>query len=365
MNIKTAIFTIACLSAFAAGGWFSVRTLPSPPPAKMSAALNVSKSAVLSAPQMSLPPFEIVDGESVVQLSGDVQRAAQVKVVPLKGLEDKATIDAAASVIDLQPLFDLRSRLTVARDALEGAGAAAQTSREQFDRTKVLFAQKAISQREFQLSEAAMKADRETLEAATASHQGLVQNATLHYGPVIADALTAVSSDIIQNLLAGTITLYVVSLPGDHAPAAPAHIKIKVPGWTYLDASLLSPSPRADPVVQGQPYFYIAKASIPVGIQAIAKVPVSDKAMFGVLVPDRSIVWYAGLPWVYVKTDPEHFTRRLVADAKSAAGGGTFAAGKLRPGDMVVVSGAQLLLSQELKPRDITQQCPDPPECDG
>jgi len=35
-----------------------------------------------------------------------------------------------------------------------------------------------------------------------------------------------------------------------------------------------------------------------------------------------------------------------------------------RAGDDVVIRGAQLLLSEELRPQGITTQCKDPPECD-
>ena len=301
----------------------------------------------------------------MVLLSVDVQRAAQIQVASLKEIEVKPTIDAFASVIDLQPLFDLRSRISNARDTLEGATAAAVTSREQYERMKTLFEQKSITPKDFQLAEAAMKGDQETLDAAAASRESLAESATLQFGPLIADALETASSDLIQKLLTRINTLFVVSLPGDQVHSAPEKIMIDVPGAASYDASLLSASPRSDPAVQGQPYFYIAMASVPFGAHAFAKVQVSNKAESGVLIPDDAVIWYGGLRWVYVRTAPERFTRRLVADARTTADHGVFSTGSLKPGDMVVIMGAQLLLSQELKPRDITQQCPDPPACDG
>jgi hypothetical protein len=36
----------------------------------------------------------------------------------------------------------------------------------------------------------------------------------------------------------------------------------------------------------------------------------------------------------------------------------------LHAGDQVVIDGAQLLLSEELRPQGIATACKDPPECD-
>ena len=357
--------SIGCVAAFATSGWFAAQALPGAPWGDLLNIAGFSQVASPAAPQVEPPPFEIVNGESVVVLSTDVQRAARIEIAPLEGAEEIATVDAFASVIDLQPLFDLRARLSMARDTLDGARATAETSRVQYERTKALLAQNALAQKDLQLAEATMQADQAKLDFEIASRDGLAESASLQFGPLIADALKTASSDLLQKLLTGKNTLFVVSLPGDQISSAPEHIRIDVPGTTSSAASLLSSSPRADPAVPGQPYFYIAEGSVPVGAHARARVAVSDRAVSGVLVPDDAIIWYGGLRWVYVRTAPERFTRRLVANAQASADRGILSTGSLKPGDMVVVLGGQLLLSQELKPRDITQQCPDPPACDG
>jgi hypothetical protein len=68
----------------------------------------------------------------------------------------------------------------------------------------------------------------------------------------------------------------------------------------------------------------------------------------GVIVPAQAVVWHAGKAWAYVKQDQQTFARYEVSAAEELDGG-WFSAGGLRAGDEVVVSGSQLLLSEELK----------------
>ena len=69
----------------------------------------------------------------------------------------------------------------------------------------------------------------------------------------------------------------------------------------------------------------------------------------GVIVPAGAVVWHAGKAWAYVKDDDEEdsFARFEVSTSDEMEGGWFNAAGF--DDDEVVVSGAQLLLSEELK----------------
>jgi hypothetical protein len=70
----------------------------------------------------------------------------------------------------------------------------------------------------------------------------------------------------------------------------------------------------------------------------------------GVAVPATAIIWYAGLPWIYVKTGDTEFVRRPVENHREQAERWLVPTG-FRPGEHVVVVGAQMLISQELKGR--------------
>lgn len=54
-------------------------------------------------------------------------------------------------------------------------------------------------------------------------------------------------------------------------------------------------------------------------------------------IPESAVVWLDGKPWIYVEEAPGHFVRR------------EFEASRIAPDARVVISGAQMLLSQEFR----------------
>ena len=66
------------------------------------------------------------------------------------------------------------------------------------------------------------------------------------------------------------------------------------------------------------------------------------------MLPRTAVVRYASRAWVYVQTSDEVFTRRE-ASLVSPTPDGWFVKTGFAPGDPVVVTGAQTLLSEELK----------------
>jgi hypothetical protein len=69
-----------------------------------------------------------------------------------------------------------------------------------------------------------------------------------------------------------------------------------------------------------------------------------------VLVPDRAVVQWDGLAWAYLQREPGHYVRVRVPTDHPASGG-WIAGAPLAPGDTVVVTGAQELLSEEFRAR--------------
>jgi hypothetical protein len=67
-----------------------------------------------------------------------------------------------------------------------------------------------------------------------------------------------------------------------------------------------------------------------------------------VRIPESAVVWLAGRPWVWLRTAPDRFERRPVQATRLGPGGWIEPQGFV-PGDSVVVTGAQLLLSEELE----------------
>jgi hypothetical protein len=81
-----------------------------------------------------------------------------------------------------------------------------------------------------------------------------------------------------------------------------------------------------------------------------ALVASKEHAVKGALVPDRAVVQWDGLTWVYRRRGEGRYERRPVPIDRPMAQG-WLAAGDLKAGDTIVVTGAQQLLSEEFRAR--------------
>jgi hypothetical protein len=305
-----------------------------------------------------------VNGETVVVVSPDAQRASHINVAPLVETNTAPMRTAYATVIDLQPLFDLRNRLAAARADVDTLAAQADNAHAQYARSRALFDDdQNVSRKSLQDAATAMAANDAKLRSARATLGGLDATLRQQYGDALANAATAASSDLLARLQGGRAAVLRVTLPANEAGEAPARLTVDGPDGQPVDAQKLSASPTADPAVQGEPWLYVSARLLPAGMRTNARFPAPRQSSTSIRIPDQAVLWYGGQTWVYVKTAPDRFTRRFVPGANARDHGVEVTTG-LHAGDEVVTEGAQLLLSEELKPQGIATACKDPPECD-
>jgi multidrug efflux system membrane fusion protein len=353
MKRSTTILLVASAVLVAAAAGYVYRMMKEAPGASAAPAAAAQSQRV-----------QIVNGETVVIVATDVQRASHIDVGSLATAVLQPESTAYSTVIDLQPLFDLRNRSAAARADRASAQAQANASRPQYERDRVLFEDdRNVSQKSLQDARAVMETDQAKLQAAEAAQNSLDATLRQQFGDALASAATAPTSDLFQQLFTGRAVVLRVTLPPNDGASAPAHITVDGPDGQPVSARKLSASPQGDPAVQGNPYFYAAERPLPVGTRTTAHVPMGDKSSPGLLIPESAVVWYGGQPWVYVRTAADRFTRRYVPSALAVDRGFVVTSG-FRAGDDVVIRGEQLLLSEELRPQGITTQCKDPPECD-
>lgn len=360
MNYRLLLFFVATLALLFGACWYIYRTLYpglGPGPSASTAAAQVTS-------QQTAQTVQTVAGETVVIVSPDAQRASHIEVAPLAAATVRPESTAWATVIDLQPLFDLSNRLAAAQADLDTIRAQAANSRAQYERSRVLFGDdRNISLKSLQDARAVMQADEAKLRSAEAARSGLQATLRQQFGDALASAATTPASDLLHRLVSGRAVVLRVTLAADYGGAAPARITVDGPDGQPMPAQKLSASPQGDPAVQGNPWFYAAAHALPVGTRTSAHVPSPGESTAALAIPERAVVWYGGQPWAYVRTAPDRFTRRYVPGANETAQGFVVTSG-FHAGDLVVMRGAQLLLSEELKPQGIATVCKDPPECD-
>ena len=68
-------------------------------------------------------------------------------------------------------------------------------------------------------------------------------------------------------------------------------------------------------------------------------------------IPSKSVVWSSGKPWVFIKKDGDEsiFLRKPLINPLETENGWIILEDNLKNNELVVVDGAQLLLSEEFK----------------
>lgn len=300
------------------------------------------------------------DGERVVTLDRTTRDKSGIVVAPLDAISHQEALKAYGVVVELQNFIDLRSRYAAAKAQAGKTEAALETSRKTYERLKGLYENnRNISDKALQAAEGTWRSDRADAEAAQETLHTLENTGRQQWGEALAGGLFEGAS-AVERLMRQQDRLVQITLPVGSALSPPktASVQTAEGGWT--SAHLISPSPRTDPRIQGISFFYSAPAQTGLlpGMNVLASLPVGSRKK-GVVVPASAVVLWEGTASVYLQKEADRFVRRAVPTdvpltSESALPArsqkeGWFVAKSLSAGDRLVVVGAQLLLSEELR----------------
>lgn len=296
------------------------------------------------------PSAEATSGPKGVTLTEAEQARIGVRVATMKAAAARKRIRVPALVLSARSLAGARNAYVAAQANLAKARVNLGVAQKEYARLKKLYQDdQNVSQKDFQAAQGALSLDRIAVRTA---HRQLALQASLvrqNWGDAVTGWVEK-PSPTLDRVLAQNRVLVEVSLADGEPAPAPVNIWLVLPGGKERRARYVSPLPRVDPRVQGVSLLYLAAASpgLAPGATLTAELPVGRR-MRGVVVPASAIIWSGGGAWAYVETAPGHFTRRPVATG-FPLGGGYFAVRGFSPGEKIVVSGAQILLSAEFSP---------------
>jgi hypothetical protein len=294
------------------------------------------------------------DGMTVINISAATQKQSEITTSPLKSSKHQSSLSSYGSVVGIDNLIDLRSRYLAAKADIEVLRTALTYNKSEFTRLQALNQDdKNISDKVVATTRSNIKADEAKIAAAESSAKSITDSMRQMWGDTLTQHATSLEkSELLQNLISNQEVLIQITLPFDAAePVQNSSIMIAptaAPGQS-IRALYLSRAPASSATIQGKTYFYHAKTKeLRAGMQVNAISATTAKASDGVIIPNAAIIWYAGKSWVYKKTADDKFSRiPVVTDIE--IGNGWFYQGNLKPDDQLVVSGAQLLLSEEFK----------------
>jgi hypothetical protein len=295
----------------------------------------------------------VEDGRAVVRVSAESQAASGIRVAPIRAAQSETSVQVYGSVVDVNPLLDLRGQFLAAAGETRAMRASVEAARVEYQRAQTLYQDdRNISEQAMRSVESRYRVAQARLVSAEAAESVLGDSLRSLWGPVVGAWAMQSDSAALQTLLKRQSRLVRLVFPHE-LPRSSALPRILIApvsiSGQQVEARFISESDQGSMVLPGKTYFYIVDGSdLRVGTRVVATVTTGGEKRDGTIVPNEAVVWHAGKAWVYVMQDPETFARYEISIANELYDG-WFQSGLLAAGDKVVVSGAQLLLSEELK----------------
>ena len=277
------------------------------------------------------------NGETIVSLDKQAQQLIGLQTATLSAATQPPEIRAYGRVLDPAPLVTTVSDIASERAAVDA-------SAKEYERLKALAQTQNASAKALEAADAAMKRDQIALQAAQA-------NLIAMWGKAIAEEPNL--RVFVQSLARLETVLVRLNLPtGETATLSPAGARLHLPGTSEpIAARFLSLAPTTDPQVQGEGFLFVvtnASARLTPGLALTGFLELPGEPRQGVIIPDSAVVRSAERAWVYLQNDETNFTRREIT-IDDPVSGGWFVTNNMAPGARLVVTGAQMLLSEERK----------------
>jgi len=270
-----------------------------------------------------------------VQVSPDIQRRLGIVTQRLAVARQSTEIDAFAKVLDPAPLVQSDSDLETAEAAAVASAAQAKRS------TALHAADGSIAAKDVEA--AVSQARQDALKVALLRRQ-----LALAWGPGVARMSDRARERLVSALAAGSAALVHVDTHNNDGQAGARFVKVDI-GDGSVRGPVIGPARAAEPRLQSSGLIVEITGPqamlLSVGLTQSAHIE-SSTPQSGVVLPRAAVVRFRGADWVYVRTGPGAFDRRLVQDPAPEADG-LFVAQGFTSGDEVVVQGAQALFAAE------------------
>ncbi|MFI3218458.1 MAG: hypothetical protein QX189_04990 [Methylococcales bacterium] len=298
-----------------------------------------------------------VDGQTVIHLDAKAQQQSGLKTIPLKSATYHAEFTAYGKVLAIQPLVELRHRYLLALTERNAASAKFKQAEQNIKRQQTLYGEGITAKRSLEDQQTQWQIDKAQLEATHFQDQVIKEEAALTWGKNLSEWALATNTDKLNALLSGQQKLLKITLPSNQQLVDnPKTIAIDSAGnrGKAQQAQLITVAPQTDTGTQGISYFFQTPAkNISIGMNITAWIAESDSQTSGVMIPKSALLWAMDQAFVYVKTDDNTFSRRAIA-RYTLSNDGYFISEGLQPDEELVITGGQMLLSEELR-----RQIPD------
>lgn len=302
-------------------------------------------------------------GVNIVSLSPATQQNSGITTARLNSASFQGEIKTFGSVVSIDSLTEAKAKFLSLKTDINIARSGSGQNIQQYQRLKILNEDdKNVSDRAVQEALAMVNADKASVTSSELQLKNLHTNTKLQWGEALAKlAFEDTLAPHLASLLDRRNVLIQVSLPLNTAtPKTGSTINVTPlnESTSLIKAIYISPASTSDSSGFGKTFYYSAPAEL-LRIGMRINVNISNNASdvaSGAIIPNTAVVWYAGKPWAYFKQGQNkaglgQFVRKPIsADSEVGSGidSGWFNA-NISADSEVVVTGAQLLLSEEFK----------------
>jgi hypothetical protein len=291
-------------------------------------------------------------GQTVINLNAKTQQHSGLQTIKLKPATYHAEFTAYGKVLAIQPLIELRHRYLVALTDRNSANAKFKQAEQNVSRQQALYQEGISAKRNLQGQQAQWQIDKAQLDAVHFQNQMIKEEAQLTYGKTLSEWALASDSNQLNAFISGQQKLLQITLPSNQQLADKLKTIVIAASGNRSDAQtaeLISAAPQTDASSQGNSYFFQTQAkNISIGMAVTAWLPEQNSALSGVMIPKSALLWAMDEAFVYVKTDDDTFSRRLIHHY-SLSNDGYFISEELKPDEELVITGGQMLLSEEMR----------------
>lgn len=277
------------------------------------------------------------DGHVVIAMDDEIQGNMGILVAQPVATELAPEIKGYGRVLDPAPLAALLNELATAQ-------VTASASANELTRLKALESQGNASARALQSAEVTAVRDQLAVQSAR-------DRIALSWSKAVADQKDLM--EFVRTLTSQDAALVRIDLPaGEVMDSAPDSARILTMSSQLVKAGFLGAAAGVDPQFQGRGFVFVVKPnSLPLvaGQAVTGYLKMAGSPRVGVIIPRESVVRTEGAGWVYVlNKSGDEFTRTEIALDRPVEAG-WFVTKGVTANDYVVGTGAQQLLSIELK----------------
>jgi len=277
------------------------------------------------------------NGNAVITMSDKTQKDLGILVKSPAAFQLNPELKGYGRVLDPAPLAALIAELVSAQ-------AAHIASSGELARLKTLEGQGNASARALQTAQAAASRDLVAVQSAR-------ERLTLSWGKAVAD-----QNDLpafVHSLTSLEAALVRIDLPvGETLKAPPAGARIAALSGSSAEAVFLEMAPSVDPQMQGQGFIFLLRPNslrLTSGESVVGYLKILGEPLAGVIIPRDSVVRTEGAGWTYVLNASGDAFTRIEVPLDHPTEAGWFVTKGVTASDQVVLTGAQQLLSLELK----------------